>query len=342
MKNKKWNREFPAVPQSVHQSVLDTLASLDVQEAKKVKKMKKRTVILLAAAMIAVLGVTAAAAGIFQWHDRAGEVFEAEPAVQEKLVLKEVAQPAYQTVSDNGLTISAIQTIQDEVCFYALFEVVAEEESFWEDKEFIDMEFTMDFAGKENPFGAFSCGFASHREEESSQSRYYELFGTKTEEEEQELDMNIHFTALQVEGEKKMIMENVLEGSWEFSLNVHPAESVRFEINRAYEIAGQSVTVLAVELSPLSVRLYCDGADAKALEQKLGLNLDQLDELPMYICGVKYQDGTVIEEEIYLGLSEGYGSGDYMKAARFSHVIEVEKAAALLVGEDRVEVSLQN
>lgn len=136
MKNRKWNREFPAVPQSVHQSVLDTLASLDVQEAKKVKKkkMKKRTVILLAAAMVAVLGVTAAAAGVFQWHDRAEEVFEAEPAVQEKLVMEEVAQPAYQTVSDSGLTVSAIQTIQDGNCFYALFEVAAETEGFWNGK----------------------------------------------------------------------------------------------------------------------------------------------------------------------------------------------------------------
>lgn len=34
MKNKKWRREFPGVPETVHQSVLHTLSCLKDQEDK--------------------------------------------------------------------------------------------------------------------------------------------------------------------------------------------------------------------------------------------------------------------------------------------------------------------
>lgn len=338
---KGFSEEFPEVPQNVHQAVLDTLAGLDKQEAKKVKRMKKRTVIILAA-MTAVLGMTAAAAGVFKWNERAGEVFEAETQVQDQLVLEQVAEPGYQTVTDNGLTITAVQTIQDATCFYALLEVTAEDESMMIDSG-CSMDLQMDFQGKEDPFAAFGSGFVGSTVQGAGNSRYYELFGTKLEESEADLCMNIHFTALRGAGDKAVEGGILAEGSWDFSLNIHPAELIRFDLNREYQIAGQSVTVQVVELSPLTVKLVCDEADVKALEEKEGVNLNQLDEIrAMYVNGVKYQDGTVIEENGWQGLTEGYdGSGSYVKRARFSHVIEVEKAAALLLGDDLVEISLQ-
>ena len=61
MKNKKWSSEFPEVPEFVHQTVLDTLDGLECGKVRKVKQMKKRTVIILAAAMIAILGTTVSA-----------------------------------------------------------------------------------------------------------------------------------------------------------------------------------------------------------------------------------------------------------------------------------------
>ena len=57
MKNKNWYGEFPEVPEHVHQTVLSTLAGLDDRKVKKVKRMKKNKIIILAAAMTAVLGM---------------------------------------------------------------------------------------------------------------------------------------------------------------------------------------------------------------------------------------------------------------------------------------------
>ena len=78
MKNKNWYGEFPEVPEHVHQTVLSTLAGLDDRKVKKVKRMKKNKIIILAAAMTAVLGMTVSASEIFKWNKQAQEVFEAE------------------------------------------------------------------------------------------------------------------------------------------------------------------------------------------------------------------------------------------------------------------------
>ena len=91
MKNRQWNREFPDVPEYVHHTVSDTLAGLGngqekagmhikvVQKGEKMKRIKTRTMIILAAALIIILGTTVAAAELFRWNERATEIFEAEP-----------------------------------------------------------------------------------------------------------------------------------------------------------------------------------------------------------------------------------------------------------------------
>ena len=128
MKNRNRNSEFPEVPEHVHQTVLSTLAGLDDRRVKKVKRMKKRKIVILIAAAAAVLGMTVSASEIFKWNRRATEVFMADEEQQKELVTEQIAQEEYQTVSNAGLTIQAIQTIQDNNCFYALFEIRAEDE----------------------------------------------------------------------------------------------------------------------------------------------------------------------------------------------------------------------
>lgn len=342
MKNRKWNHEFPEVPDSVHQTVLDTLAGLEDQEDRKVKKFRKHTVIILAAALIAVLGTTVAAAELFKWNEKAEDIFIAEPELQDKLVIEQVVQGGYQSVTDNGLTITAVQTIQDSNCFYALFEVTADDTSL-EINEDCGLDYHMDYQGGEDLFSALSWGFVDGRRQEPGNSRYFEIFGTKMEEKREDINMNLKFTALTGPGEKAMEGPVLIEGNWNFTLNVHPAEAVRFELNQEYVIGGLPVYVESVEISPLTGRIICRGEDVKKLEEKEGVNLDQLDSLKsMEITGVKYQDGTILEQAGYLYLWERLEEkGNYEKVVRFERVIEPEKAAALLLGESGDEIPLK-
>ena len=340
MMNKNWNREFPEVPEHVHQTVLSTLAGLDERKGKRVKRMKKSKMIILIAAAVAVLGTTVSAAEIFKWNRRAAEVFVADEEQQKELVTEQIAQDSSQTVTDNGLTIQAVQTIQDNNCFYALFEIKAEDESIQITQDH-SMSFLFDFPDGESPFGALGWHFVDEESQAVSNSRYFEIIGTKTRPESKDLHMKIQFTSLNAPGAKAMDGEPILEGNWEFMLDLHTAESVRYELNREYKIAGCDVMIRTVELTPISAKLSCDMEDARQLEKLEGVNLDQTDSLAsLWINGIQYQDGTIIEEEGYQEPLIRFEDGVYEKTARLTTVIDVDKVSTLLVGENMDEIAL--
>ena len=67
--------------------------------------------------------------------------------------------------------------------------------------------------------------------------------------------------------------------------------------------------------------------------------MDQADQLSsLFINGIKYQDGTVVEEEGYQELQVGWEDDMYTKTAKLTNVIDVEKVSALLVGENMDEI----
>lgn len=340
MMNKNWNREFPEVPEHVHQTVLRTLAGLDERKGKRVKRMKKGKIVILIAAAVAVLGTTVSAAEIFKWNKRATEVFVADEVQQKELVTEQIAQETCQTVTDAGLTIQAIQTIQDNNCFYALFEITAEDESIQITADH-SMSFQFDFQGGESPFGGLGWHFVADEPQTVSNSRYFEIIGTKTRPESKDLHMKINFTSLNAPGAKAMEGEPILEGNWEFMLDLHTVEPVRYELNREYRIAGCDVMVRTVELTPISAKLSCDLKDARQLEKLEGVNLDQADSLSsLFINGIKYQDGTIVEEEGYLEPHIRFENDLYEKTARLTTVIDTDKVCALLVGENMDEITL--
>ena len=340
MMNKNWNREFPEVPEHVHRTVLSTLAGLDEGKGKRVKRMKKGKIVILIAAAVAVLGTTVSAAEIFKWNRRAAEVFVADEEQQAELVTEQIAQEEYQTVTDAGLTIQAIQTIQDNNCFYALFEITAEDESIQITADH-SMSFRFDFQGGESPFGALGWHFVDERPQIATNSRCFEITGTKTRPGSDDLHMKIHFTSLNAPGAKAMDGEPVLEGNWEFMLDLHTMEPVRYELNREYRIAGCDVMVRTVELTPISAKLSCDLEDARQLEKLEGVNLDQTDSLAsLFINGIKYEDGTIVEEAGALEVLLRHGNDVYEKTARLTTVIDVDKVSALLVGENMDEIAL--
>lgn len=355
MKRRQWNRGFPDVPVQVHQTVLDTLEGLGEQEREDVqmrnlkegermkkRKLRTRTMALLAAALVVVLVSTVAAAELFRWNEKAGEIFEAEPEIQSKLVMEEIAVEEHQSVADNGLTVTAVQTIQDSNCFYALFEVKAEDAGIRIDED-CSMDYLLDFHGGQDPFCAMGWGFVDRTRQEAGNSRYFEIFGTKMEESGADLNMGIHFTALRGPGAKAMDGDVMISGDWNFELALHPAKNLHIDVKRDFQIGGCQVLVESVDLSPLTCRLTCNGEDIWVLAEKEGVNFDQLDELlNTRITGVVYEDGRVIEQDGLGTLWERYPrEGSYERLIRFERVIEPEKVSGLLLGENRDEIILR-
>lgn len=338
MKHINWNREFPEVPDLVHQSVLDTLSVLDGQEVKKMKKASGKRWIILAAALAALIGTTTAAAGLFQWNERAEEVFQSDEETQKELIQNQLAQEVSQSVSDQGLTITAIQTVQDKNRFYALFEVEAEDPSMEITADY-SLDYTMDLGGKEDTFSGFGWSFVS--EQEVSNRRYFEIYGIKNEQSEDNLKMDLHFTALRGEPAQKAGEGNVLiSGNWDFALDVHASDAVTHSLEKAYQLGGYTVQVHSVELTPLSMTIVYSGEDVRTMEAGKGVHLDQLDELTeLYPTDVCYEDGTVVNEGLMIPLKEGFSEDgtEYHMVLSFDKVVDESRVTALLMGEDRID-----
>lgn len=344
MMRNEWKDHFPEVPDNIHQMIMETLDGLEEREEHKMKKSnkrKKRTMVLLAAALIGAMGMTVGAAGLFKWNERAAEVFEADEPLQDHLVMEQVVQEGLQSVTDNNITISLIQTIQDSNCFYALFNVTAEDGTQIDENNALSMR--LDFNGAEDPFCAMGWGFVGNYEQKVSNSRYFEIYGTKANPDTSDLNMDVCFVSFNKQGEKAAEDIPLIEGNWDFSLSVHPSKMTTIEVNDTFTIAGCPVYVQTVELSPLTATLSCKGADIQVLEDSQGVDLMQLDALlPMMINGVKYQDGSIIDNTPGIPLMESYDpEGEYINITRFSKVIEPEKAVALLMGNDMEEIKLQ-
>lgn len=340
MRHVDWNKEYPEVPDLVHRSVLDTLSALEEQEGPNMKKAPKKRIILLAAALAALVGTTAAASGVFSWNERAGQVFEADEETRNELTMNQMAQEVSQTVTDQGITITAIQTIQDRNRFYALFEVTAEDpgQKITED---YSLDYTMDLGGKEDLFCAMGWGFVPEYDQEVSNTRYFEIYGTKLEQSEENLAMNLHFTALRGEpAEKAGEGEILVSGTWDFALDVHSSEMITHELNKECSLGGYTVHVKSVALSPLTMVIVYDGKDIRAMEEAQGIRLDQLDTLQgIYPTGVGYTDGTRVEQEVMLPLTEGFGEGEenYELLLSFEKVVDPDRVNSILMGEDVIE-----
>lgn len=341
MKHVDWNKEYPEVSDLVHRSVLDALSALEEQEVPRMKKAPRKRILLLAAALAALVGTTAAATGVFSWNERAGEVFEADEETRNELTMNQMAQEVAQTVTDQGVTITAIQTIQDRNRFYALFEVVMEDpkQKITED---YSLDYNVDFGGRDDPFCAWTWGFVSGDEQEVSNTRYFEIYGTKLRQSEENLAMNLHFTALRGEPEQKAGDGEILvSGTWDFALDVHPSNMVDHELNKECQLGGYTVQVKSVALSPLSMIIVYDGKDVRAMEADQKICLDQLDELrELYPTGVGYADGTRVDEELMIPLSEGFGDGEetYELLLPFGKVVDPDQVDTILMGEDVIQL----
>ncbi len=340
-------QKFPDVPDCVHQAVLDALKKVETisEQEKEIAPKRgrhyKKRVILLAAAIMTIFATTAFAAELFSWNKRAVELFDSSKELQDKLVEEEIAKDEYASVTENGLTIRAIQTIQDANCFYALFEVESDDPSVLLDEN-SEMDVVYDWGGEESPFCAMSWGFADGEKEGSG--RMYEIFGVKNDNNlEKDLVMNLHFSALRQGGEKAMKGEIAIEGNWDFSLAVHQTEGIHFSLEQEFSIAGYQVLVHEIIMSPISATIICDGVDIKEMEQGEGICLDQLDTLyPMLLNGIVYEDGSILDEEGNQDLSEGFlENGNYYKTFRLSSVAEVEKVTELLLGEQKDRIIIR-
>jgi hypothetical protein len=330
MNDKIWNSIFPEVPQSFHETIQRTLNSQALNTTGRTKVMKKRFALILAA-VFALCSVTAAAAYFIKWNDKLAERFEASEEQQNQLASDGAIASVEQYVTENGLTVKAIQTLGDKNGIYILLDVTAPDGTvLTEDNSFEGIGVTIEGAPRVNYSSSFldensntSEGFVS-----VSNERYYEIWIFNNEQEDLSgREIKIGLTNLQAD-KGKLDMYTVLEGEWELSWTLEYADMTQiFDIDQSYDISGHEVFIDSIELSPLSMSVYLSGS---------GVN-EFYDILDVAHCNNLLSPSVILQDGSSFGAYGGPGREGWTDAGKqlycltscFDKILDLNQAAGV-------------
>lgn len=326
MTHEDWDGVFPDVPQRFHSAVEQALDECATARTERRFSMRRKA-LFIAAAAVAALCVTAAAAYVFQWNEAMARRFGADPKQQELLSSAGAVGAPEQSVTENGLTISALQTLGDQNGVYLLLSVKAPDGTALTDASGFEM-LNVKLEGADHV--SWSGGFMSGPAQTASLSgtdneRYFELRLYNS----QQADWNgqtitLNFANLQAD-RGKQDMYTVTEGQWSLSWSLTYTDAMQsFTPGEAYQVNGHAVTVDSVRLSPLSLALSLSGDGLDALIENS--DLDEAGSL----CTVSLtmEDGTVLDE-LYGPGTEGYADGLYGRTTSFDQIVDADRATAL-------------
>ena len=349
-------KEFPEVPEKIHGMVLETLENLEeeasyVTEGGNTMKIKKRRVIWAAAALAAMFGTTVAAAELFRWNEQAVDYFHNPPQeVQNEMVAQKVAMEQKASVTDQGITVSVKQTVQDNNRLYILLDVQCEEALIDDYCSFDKWDVITKDADAFNNLGAsFAESTPRGKQEEKTSRGYYEITGLKTygrewNEDGITLDLG-QFCYYTYEGDG-MGTPHVIDGSWKLEI---PLGEQTQAVTKVYEpdsqimVSGIPVTLKRVEVSPIFTVLVYDLADVQNVIDTVYAQEEDVFLYELQLSGFRYDDGETMENGAGGGMS-GYWdreAGEDIYKIGLAAMIEPERVEAVLLGNDMTPVELK-
>lgn len=351
-----WNRRMEELLEGLPDDAAHEgeTASISHGEKNRVKRLPGRRMVLAAAALAALLGVTAAASELFDWSPQAVKSFQ-EPTKEEQDRMTMEGLAVGQTVSatDQGITVTARQIVQDANCLYILLDIQSEEKIIdgnggfsneTEDGGIFVLE-TEDPDAFNNSSWAFAPDTPSFGE--LSDHGNYEIFAMKTPGRDwKEESVTVHFKAYSYYTyENGDTAPHTIQGDWKLELPLGSQSFMAartFEPEKPVEIKGIPLQVKRVELSPLSMVMVYDMDDYERMWEALYPDQEEGSILELLLSGFDTKDGG----EISCGM--GGMTGAYDEEAReitqritLSRYVDVEQVSAVLLGDEKVPVELE-
>lgn len=363
--DRKWENTAPEVPVEFHARFEQTLEEIEKKPSG--KRIKFRVFAAVAAAC-ALCTATVAAKEVFKWSDALLEIFQPSKEQQQELVEEGFVQGVGQSVTQNGVTVTLQEALQDSRSVYMLFEVETPESIVMDDTVEFENGLNLMINGKDifdalqeegiMTSGSGGGGFVSmnkygEKEEDASHKRYYEIcyniMGAECDFSGRTLEVTLE--NLMMGGDKALPGKVVAEGTWSFEWQVGDIGSEkRIEINKTYDFGGYEICIESLDISPLGYVIYADYDDAMKVEEDERNTFTYTGDDPgmeidarIGIRAVEYQDGTKVE------LMYGGGGGAdpdkensvYKVQERFGQVVDVEnlKAVYLMQGDVRVPLT---
>lgn len=359
MQDNNWKKAAPEVPEEFHMRFEETIKQIEGQKIISHKKRsRKRMIQILAAAAIACsLAVTTIVAGeFFQWNDVLKKRLNPSEEQQESLAHQGYIKGLGQSQTQNGVTITLVNTVQDQNLLYALFKI--------ETDESISMDNTMSFEDGLNikidgtstydmdELGSYGAGaglaYPEGITDISPHLQYYEVSMSYNG------DYDLSGKTVQMElknltqgGDKAENGKVVAEGVWKFEWTLEEILAMtKLDVNRKCDFGGYEITVDAMELSPLKYTLYLDYQEAmKVYEDERNRFEYNGDDPGMDLVGrthidqIRYEDGTVVKMDYESGGGIGGGGESWDKENKtvkisggFTQAIHADKLEAVHFG----------
>lgn len=343
-------QDFPEVPETIHAVVMDTLENLDHEEilhgneGGNGMKIKKRRIVCAAAVLAAMFGTTVAAAELFQWNEKAVESFNNPPQeIQNEMAANNVAEEQTDSATNQGITVSAVQTIQDENRVYILLKVEAED-AIIDSNSFFDI-WKVGTSDTE-AFWNLGAGFAQGTGVEKSNQGYYEINALKDPDREWKedcIELELGEFGYYTYEESTAGTAHMVGGSWKLTI---PLGEQTEALTRVYEpgqqvmVSGYPVTLKEVKLSPISAVLSFDLKEEQEMIEHVYPDEQDVFAYDLQLRGFVYEDGEKVA-------CSNNGSSTYwdteadsdVQQIALSTVISPEKVTAVLLG--RAETPLE-
>ena len=349
-------KEFPIVPEKIHGMVLETLENLEKENPSMKKggntmKIKKRRVIWAAAALAAMFGTTVAAAELFTWNEQAADYFNDPPKeVQNEMVAQGVVMEQNDSVTDQGITVTVKQTVQDDNRLYILLDVQCEEALIDDNSGFDRWNvITKDPEAFNNMGASFAESAPRGKMEEKNSRGYYEITGLKTygrEWNEDSITLDLGQFFYYTYEEEGLGTSHVIDGNWKLEIPLGEqtqALTKVYEPNSQVMVSGMPVTVKRVEVSPISTVIAYDLNDVQNVIDTAYADEEDVFLYELQLSGFRYDDGETVESGAGGGMSSFWDreAGEDVYKIGLAGMIEPDRVTAILLGNDMTVVELQ-
>ena len=307
---------------------------------KKIRSPKKKYAVLAMTAVLAV-GTVSVYAAYINWSQGLKEELQITQEQQESLQENGMAAFADASVTDAGITVSALQSITDNYYTYLSFKVEGYHLEDGKQPDFENVFVTVD--GKEDfnsgssfytgiiagndGMGVYADGSALETRADGSTIQHYvmddgsmeyHMVLAKSDEKGYFIGKKLHVEFKNLGTVAKAEYFPDITGKWDLDMTLGGADTSTI-IQTDEKIGDTGLTLTSVELSPVSIRVSYD-ADQEA----------QVEEVPMP-TGLVLKDGTKLEG-VYGGPgSSGMDGSKYICTYAFERVIDPDQVVAVLI-----------
>lgn len=274
---------------------------------------------------------------------------------QETLQESTYSQNIDQSVTQNGVTVTLTDSIQDQGFLYAFFEVKTDDSiSMTDHTSFEEMtHFKIDgkevYAVDDNRFGSFNTGVGQDELLKTDRNSAHLKHFNACISYDSDYDLSnktVEITLKNLTEEEDYDKTVITDGTWDFKWTLGAVKPpTTLEVNRKCDFGGYEITVKKMEVTPLLWSLYLDYDEAMKVyeDEKNKFEYAGTDYgMDLYartsIDQVRYKDGTVLTLDRTMGGIAGGGekqdkeNGVLIIRNSFPQLVDVDNLQAVHFG----------